>query len=329
MALTLVEAAKYSNDVLQRGVIELLVKDDPVMEQLPFKVIKGNGLTYNVESVLSGVAAYAVGDTWVESTSEVTQTTAHLTILGGDADTDNFLEATRGDLQGLMVEQIAAKTKALKREFLRQAIYGYVTGFPKEFDGLHYMIRNSTAGQNNTVATATTSGTSILLKLERLEKAVDLVRGERPDLILMSKQMRRSINQYLNGVGGITKTETQGKTVQTLVDIPIAVTDYIRDNESADLQYGSNEAAAAVYGHNYADTDGGDDDGGTTIFVVRFAPESFCGLHSGPLTVEKLGSLETKDAKRVRLKWYVAVMLQKVITCSKVTGIDVDGVVAV
>jgi len=34
MALTLSEAAKYSNDVLQIGVIELLVKDDPILQRL-------------------------------------------------------------------------------------------------------------------------------------------------------------------------------------------------------------------------------------------------------------------------------------------------------
>ena len=62
MALTLVEASKYSNDVLQKGVIELLVKDDPILEQLGFKDIKGNGLTYNQETTLSGAQFFEVGD---------------------------------------------------------------------------------------------------------------------------------------------------------------------------------------------------------------------------------------------------------------------------
>jgi len=35
MALTLTEAAKYSNDILQIGVIELLVYDDPILEKMP------------------------------------------------------------------------------------------------------------------------------------------------------------------------------------------------------------------------------------------------------------------------------------------------------
>ena len=34
MAMTLVEASKYSNDILQVGVIEKLVYQDPILEKL-------------------------------------------------------------------------------------------------------------------------------------------------------------------------------------------------------------------------------------------------------------------------------------------------------
>jgi len=95
MALTLVEGSKRSNDILQVGVVEKLVYQDPILERLQFKDIKGNGLTYNIEATMSGAGFYAVGDNWVESTSTVDQATAVTTILGGDADVDNFLQATR------------------------------------------------------------------------------------------------------------------------------------------------------------------------------------------------------------------------------------------
>jgi hypothetical protein len=329
MALTLVEAAKYSNDILQRGVVELLVKDDPILEKLPFKDIKGNGLTYNEETTLSGADFFDVGDTWVESVSTVTQRTATTKILGGDADVDNFLTATRSNEQDLMAEQVEAKTKAIRRAYLDAFFYGYFTGGnTKDFDGLHYLIRRTTSGSSNSIAVATSSGTSLALSLERVEAGVDLVKGDTPDLIVMSKLMRRSINKYLNGVGGITKTEIQGKTVQTLFEIPVVVSDHIRDNESADLQYGTNEASTAVYGHNYADSAGGDDDGGTSMFILRLAPEAVCGIQSKPITTDRIGNLETKDAKRVRIKWYPGLMFQKLIASAKVTGIDANGTVA-
>lgn len=46
MALTLAEASKLSNDMLLQGVVETIVKDSPILQQLPFIEIVGNGLTY-------------------------------------------------------------------------------------------------------------------------------------------------------------------------------------------------------------------------------------------------------------------------------------------
>jgi hypothetical protein len=327
MALTLVEAAKYSNDVLQRGVIEKIVYDDPIFERLPFVDILGNGLTYNVEKTMSGASFYAVGDTWSESTSEVDQLTATLKIMGGDADVDNFLKATRSNVNDLMQEQIDAKIKALRDLFHRCLWYGYATADANHFDGVHYLVRSSTSPYNNTVAVATTSGTPVALSLERLEKAIDLCK-DGADLIVMSKLMRRYINKYLNGVGGITKTEIMGKTVQTLFDVPVVTDDRVSDDESADLAYGTNEAGTTVYGHNYADGIAiGDDDNATSIFVVKFAPYALCGCQNSAPVTEDVGKLENKDAERLRIKWYASVMLQKIITCAKVTGVDPDGTV--
>jgi hypothetical protein len=47
MALTLAEASKLSNDMLLQGVVETIVKDSPLLQQMPFIEIVGNGLTYN------------------------------------------------------------------------------------------------------------------------------------------------------------------------------------------------------------------------------------------------------------------------------------------
>lgn len=46
MALSLTEASKLSNDILLQGVVETIVKDSPVLRQMPFIEITGNGLTY-------------------------------------------------------------------------------------------------------------------------------------------------------------------------------------------------------------------------------------------------------------------------------------------
>ena len=52
MALTLNEAAKLSNDMLLQGVVETIVKDSPILQQMPFIEIVGNVLTYNQDATI-------------------------------------------------------------------------------------------------------------------------------------------------------------------------------------------------------------------------------------------------------------------------------------
>src|SRR3989338_3016295 len=116
MALTLAEASKLSNDILLTGVIETVVYESPVLQALPFIEIVGNGLTYNRENAAAAAAFYDVGDTWIESTPTFTQLTATLKILGGDADVDNFLRATRSNLQDLEAAVVQLKAKAVQQK---------------------------------------------------------------------------------------------------------------------------------------------------------------------------------------------------------------------
>lgn len=319
MSMGLVEASKYSNDVLQRGVVELLVKDDPILERLKFKDIKGNGLTYNVEKTMSGAQFYGINEVWVQSESEVDQHTAFTHILGGDADVDNFLKATRSNIQDLMQEQIAAKLKAIRWAFNETLLYGYALTETKKFDGIHYMLRSEAY---NTVAIGA-SDVPAALSLAQAEHAVDMIKNGKGTVVLMTKQLRRNINKYLKGVGGITSADIQGKTVQTLLDIPIVVSDYLSDLENCDKDYGTG------YGQNYEEGTGiGTSDASTSLFVIQFADYALCGVQSQPITTEKWAKLETKDAARTRIKWYPGAMLQSIISCAKVTGIKNDTAVA-
>jgi len=190
----------------------------------------------------------------------------------------------------------------------------------KGFDGLHYLIRSVTSGYDNTVAVGASAVANVALSMADVEKAVDKIKTGPADLMVMTKLMRREINQYLHGVHGITYEDAANARVQTLFNVPVAVSDEISDNEDCTLNY-----TGTVYGHDntmgttFVPTAAAA--AGTTIFVMRLAPEAVCGLQSLPITVERLGSLETKDAERVRIKWYPSVMLQSIISASKVTGI--------
>lgn len=324
MALTLVEASKYSNDILQVGVVEKLVYRDPVLEKLQFKDIRGNGLTYNVEATMSGAGFYAVNDVWVESTSLIEQLTAVTTILGGDADVDNFLKATRSDVQDLMGEQINAKIKAIKRQFMLMFYYGWNGATPvdtKGFTGLHGLIKETNVNYPNTVTDGATGNPGSTFSMSQLEKAVDYIKSGDGGLIIMSKNMRRLINKYLRGVGGISYRDAGQGRIQELFEIPVGVSDYISDTEDCTKDYGP-ASGTNEFGHDYTQGTPYTASTSTSIFILQFAPDAVCGLQSLPITTEKLGPLETKDAERVRIKWYPGLMLQNIVGSSKVTGID-------
>jgi len=319
MTLTLVEAAKYSTTVLQAGVIELLVKDDPIFERLPFADILGNSLTYNVETTEADADFYDPGDTWVEGTHTVTQSTATLKIMGGDADVDNFLLKTRSNINDLKQETINAKTKAVKKKFMETFWYGNTTLNAKAFNGMHTLVASATY---NTDAIGTASTTEVLLLLSDLERTIDKMKVNTPELMVMSKLMRRSINKYLHGVGGITYADAANARVQTLFNVPVAVSDYLLDTENVLHEY---EATATGWGY---DVDVATTDAASSIFVLSFGPQACQGLQSGIPDVEVFDKLETKNASRYRIVWYPSLMLQNILTCVKCTGIDPDGVVA-
>lgn len=305
MALTLDEAAKLSNDMLLQGVVETIVKDSPVLKQLPFIEIVGNVLTYNQEKTLPTIDFYDVGDTWTESTPTFEQKTASLKIMGGDADVDNFLKSTRSNIQDLETAVVELKAKALKDKFEENFIYGDTSVNAKQFDGLRKLIDTTTAGDQ----VIAMDGTGATLTLAKLDELIDVVKGGKPDILLMSRRSRRKLNALVRAAGGMIETDRDlwGNFVQLWDGIPIGVNDWILDSHTLS---GGVETA----------TTGGDC---STIYAFQMGEGALCGLTGpGHLTVEPIGSLETKDASRTRIKWYCSLALFSSIKSAALIGVQ-------
>ena len=305
MALTLAEANKLSNDMLLQGVVETVVKDSPVLQQLPFIEIVGNGLTYNQENTLPTIDFYDVGDTWAESTPTFTQVTANLKIMGGDADVDKFLKATRSNVQDLEAAIVELKAKALRDKFEETFIYGNTSVSAKQFDGLRKLIDTTT--ESDQLIAAGASGAT--LSLAMLDELIDAVKGGKPDLLLMSRRSRRKINALVRAAGSMMETDRDkwGNFVQYWDGILIGVNDWILDTH---IVSSSVETA----------TTGGDC---STIYAIQLGEGALCGLTApGHLTVEPIGSLETKDATRTRIKWYCSLALFASIKAAALIGVQ-------
>jgi len=304
MAITLAEAAKLSNDMLLEGVVETIVKDSPILGELPFIEIVGNGLTYKQENTLPSIDFYDVGDTWAESTPTFEQKTTNLKIMGGDADVDNFLKATRSNLQDLETAVVELKAKALKDKFEETFIYGDTVSSDKQFDGLRKLIDTTTAGDQ--VIAAGASGATLTLSM--LDELIDAVKGGKPDMLLMSRRSRRKINALVRAAGGIMETDRDkwGNFVQYWDGISVGVNDWILDTHVV----GSGVETA---------TTGGDC---SVIYGVQYGEGALCGLTApGHLTVEPIGSLENKDASRTRIKWYCSLALFATVKAAALIGV--------
>lgn len=305
MALTLAEASKLSNDVLVQGVIETVVKESPVLQRMPFIEITGNGLTYNQEKTLPGVDFYDIGEDWGESTPTFEQYTAALKIMGGDADIDSFLKATRSNLQDLEVAVIELKAKALKHKFEEAFIYGDSIADSKQFDGLRKILDTTTPGEQ----VISMGDTGATLTLDKMDELIDAIKGGKPDMLVMSRRSRRKISTLVRASGSMIEVDRDmwGNFIHLWNGVPIGVNDWIKDTHI--LTAGAE-----------TDTVGGDC---STIYAVQFGEDGLCGLSSpGFIQVENVGSLETKDATRTRVKWYCALALFSSLKAAALIGVQ-------
>jgi hypothetical protein len=359
MSISLEEASKLSNDVLLQGIIETIIKDSPILQELPFIQIVGNGLTYNREKSLPTVGWYApVSGTWAASEPAFEQVTAALKVLGGDADVDNFLKATRSNVQDLEAAVIEQKAKALRHEFENTFLNGDSGSDANQPDGLYKLLTDThwvadtvtdvgdivvptaglengfryectaSAGDKKTHATTeptwpTIEGDTVVddqvtwtcrfghwqgtgangatLSLGNLDKLIDLVRGGKPDMLLMSRRSRRKLQGLIRTSGTVLETRP-GKfleQIQMYNGIPIAISDWVSDGYTV----GTSSDCSA-------------------IFAFQMGEGAVCGLSSPELIqIERLGSLETKDASRTRVKWYVSLALFSVVKAAMLTGV--------
>lgn len=293
MALTLAEAAKLSNDTLLAGIIETMAEESPILQRLPFIEITGNGLTYNRENAAPTAGFWGVGDEWDEDTPTFTQQTASLRILGGDADIDNFLKETRSNIQDLEAAVLQLKARAVQALFDRTFATGNATSDADSFDGID---RLCASGQTVSMGT-----NGAKLTLARLDELIDKVRPGKPQMLLMSRRTRRTLNALARDAGTFLEAgrDEFGGMLQHYDGIPIGVNDYISD--------------AATQGTS---TDA------STVYALRFGEGALAGLTApSGLTVERVGALESKDATRLRVKWYAGLALFNTLALAKLTGV--------
>jgi hypothetical protein len=282
MALTLAESAKLSLDLLNRGVIETIIEDSPLFDYLPFINVEGNSFKYNQENALGAVGFFAVNGTWTEASSTYTQKTSNLTILGGDVDVDNFIQRSRSQIQDQRAIQVQLKAKNVGRSYESGFIIGDTGTDPNSFDGIRNLVA---AGQT---VTAGAGGGALTLSL--LDQMLDLVKGSKPDMLLMSRRTRRKLKSLLQASTHYVENGTTsfGRQVLHYDGIPVFASDWQPDTEADGA---SGNVLSSIYAIYFSEGDG------------------VCGLQNGSIETVDIGQLETKDAFRTRIRWYCSLAI--------------------
>ena len=191
MALTLTEAAKLSNDVVQQGVIETVVKESRVprrpavhrdgRQRADLQPRERDGLRRVLRR-----GRHLVG----ESTPTFSQVAATLKILGGDADVDQYIATTRSNVQDIEAAVLELKAKAVAHEFEDDVRLRRHRG---RRQGLRRPAQARAAGQQVHQGSGTTPAA---LSLKKLDEAIDLIRPGKPDLLLMTRRTRRGLSAF-------------------------------------------------------------------------------------------------------------------------------------
>jgi len=325
MAGTLAEYKYLGHEAeIRAGIAKTIVTVSPWLQEMPFVQINNDVSRYKMESAAARADTYQVGEPWVEGTPTWEYRDAALAILGGDADDDNFgrLAAAGEDTMAAMIE---LKSKAIAQWFETLAILGQTTAVAtysatKNFKGLLRLLcecesktatdldgalYSAVGSANNPQVIQAASGASATLTLDMIDVLIDLVKPKASHLI-MSKLMRRKVSSLARAAGSNLEHDKNqlGFVVTRFGEQIVLIDDSTPVNfpdptvlVSAPASYTPSTAVAAAN-----DT--------SPIFAVRFGEDGLCGVNGeGMIQVERFDKLETKDAKRIRIKFYAGMRL--------------------
>jgi hypothetical protein len=272
MALTLIEAQKLSNDVLQAGIIETIVRESAVLSMVPFMEIVGNAYSYNVESVLPTVAFRSVNEAYTPNEAQFVQRSESLVIIGGDVELDRFIIQTLSNVNDQMAVQIMEKAKAMANTFTTQFFKGSKAVNAKSFDGLD--VRLTGTAQEMTSAAATNQAV-----LDELNALLDAVVGG-ADALFMNKRTRRKLLSILQQSNHYIEqgSDAFGRPVAAYGGVPILT-----------LEEGVLPTTT----------------GKADVYAVKFgAYTNVSGLQNGGISIRKLGETTSKPVEITRIEWF-------------------------
>jgi hypothetical protein len=299
-ALTLVEAAKLSENDLQRGVVETFILQTVVLDRLPLESIEGNAFAYNEEATLPGVEFRAVNSAYAESTGTFNQKTESLVILGGDADVDTFIQRTRGNLNDQRAVQTAMKVKAAVLKFQDTYINGDVAVDANSFDGLKKRLTGAQVIDpgGNGIPVVGADDAARHAFFDQVDALLAAVPGG-ADALYMNDIIRGKFRSAARRVGGWNmERDDFGRSIEFYNDVPLfdigSKADGTRIIPQTEVE-GADNATSSIYAVHYSESE---------------AEAGVMGLFNGPsadqpIDVRDLGEIDSKPVLRTRIEAFL------------------------
>lgn len=291
MSLTLLEAQKHARTPQELAVVTELAAG-PLLQNLPFRNIEGNGLFWKREESLPDVGFRNYNGSLSESYAEVSQQSESLKLFGGDIKVDRAII----DMEGAQAKayQIQARVRAMRLAWEALFINGDSNQSPAEFDGLAARIKS---GSSQYFANG--GGALDLGKLDEAIDSVDAQGGSK--YLVMSKSARRHLSKHARANGQIDISRNEfGYQQLTYAGVPVLELD--RDHKNVAILDGTPSSQ--------------------DVYVVSFGNDHLTGIQNGGVNVRELGESFDQPQLITRVEWYVGLALINGRAAARLAGVD-------
>lgn len=322
MANTLTQLATLSTTKLAKGVALTLINESPFISRMPYITVSGNAYAYNMQVSASSPGWYEINEVITESVPVWAQRTVTLEIFINDADLSKYIQQTRSNEQDIEAAIMMLVAEDFKDKFEETAIFGRTTSTAstKEMKGLMLQLAeaetatatlatdwdvsdNAQLVDQGFVTNGSAQNINSTLSLTAMDALIDAVKPGRPDVLITGRRTRRKLNVLMRATGGgvlPTELDQFGKHVELYDGIPLIICDHVPENID-DAASGDTTLTSYIKSQAVAATNDG-----SVCFALKWGERGICGVQNGGIVVEPLGTLETKDSTRNRIKWYVS-----------------------
>lgn len=294
--LPLSEAVKHFNDEIAAGVADTVVTVAPFYEMIPFIPVRGQALVVNQDTTTGMVGFGDENDDIQNSTTiskpmSVTSRTFTMKSLIGQANVDNFLQATSASAGvDTMALQIAAKSRNIARKAYEQVAKGSTAGDTAGFDGLPEL-RQQSANSGTAFDLSTVANT-----FSAFDAAMNLVTSKNGqiDFIMCSRNVIDKYKAAVRATGSgfdYFTTPITNRNILAYEGVPVLRNDYLA---GFDEQGGVSNTQEAIYAGCF---ESGGNDGLAMIY-----PE---GTPAG-IDVRLLGESHIYNSQVGRVSMYTA-----------------------